>query len=129
MILEMDAVFADFAQLGERPYLEPSAVSEDGTVPVHECMETPEVLDDLRARPDGEMISVTENDFTAKIAKFVRADCLDTPLGSHRHEYRGLDATMGRGETSAPGRGGWILVKQFKQGLKVALAGFSASIR
>lgn len=104
MILEMDAVFADFAQLGQRPYLEPSAVSEDGTIPVHERMETPEVLDDLRARPDGEMISVTENDFTAKIAKFVRADCLDTPLGSHRHEYRGLYRAVGCGEATAPGR-------------------------
>ena len=129
MILEMDTVFTDLAQLGERPYLESPTISEDGAIPVHERMKPPEVLDDLGARPDGEMISVTEDYFTAKITKFVRADCLDTPLGSHRHEYRGLDAAMGCGEASAPGRGGWILVKQFKQGLKVALAGFSASIR
>lgn len=101
MILEVDTVFTDLAQLGERPYLEPSTVSEDGTIPVHERMKTPEVLDGLSAWPDGEMIGITEDYFTAKIAKFVRAYCLDASLGSHRHEYRGLDGAMGCGETPA----------------------------
>ena len=62
MGLEEDAVLTDPAQLGQAEDLESPAVGKDGTVPVHETMQPPELPDQFGPGPQGQMVGIAQDD-------------------------------------------------------------------
>lgn len=46
---------------GEAENLVAAAVREDGAIPIHEAMQSAELGDEFRARPEGQVIGIAEN--------------------------------------------------------------------
>ena len=61
----MDPLFRDLPQGAEAEDLEAAAVGEDGTVPVHEPVQSPVLPDQIVARPQVEMVGVAQDDLRA----------------------------------------------------------------
>ena len=68
-LLELDAVFVDGAQRGEREDLESTRVGEDRAVPVHELVQAAHLADDLVAGPQVQVIGVGEDHLRAHRAR------------------------------------------------------------
>ena len=115
---EGGALLAQLAQVAKAEDLEAAAVGQDGSIPAHERMQAAELLDQLRARPQHQVIGVGEDDLRACLAQFFRRDAFDGGLRADGHEdgrrdgaVRGLDGTRARPVVGAFGvdakRKGW----------------------
>ena len=65
---ELDARIRDLAQRREAEDLIAAAVGEDRPVPAHEAVQAAELADELRARPQGQVVGVGEDDLCADLA-------------------------------------------------------------
>ena len=81
---------------------------------MHKPVQPAKGFDDLTARPQVQVIGIAENDLGAGLEEILRRQGLDRPQGSHRHENRGFDATVGGLKRSATGRGFGGLGTDFK---------------
>src|SRR6185295_20115520 len=67
MRLKGYAPLADLAQLGERHYLEPAGIGEDGAIPADEAVKPAESRDPFRGWPQHKVIGIAENDIGARL--------------------------------------------------------------
>ena len=75
----------------QRHHLEPAAVGEGRAVPVHERAEPAGLVDDVRARPQIEVVGIREQRLRPVLAHRLRQHRLDRRLGADRHERRRAD--------------------------------------
>ena len=73
--LESDTFLIERVQISQRDNLKTARVSEETTVPVHELVSTANLLHDLFARPQEQVICVAEHD--------VAVDLVHQSLGEH----------------------------------------------
>jgi hypothetical protein len=64
----------------------PAAVSEDGSRPAHEAVETAKLPHHVRARPQHQVVRIRQHDLRAKRAHLVARKRLDAGLRRNRHE-------------------------------------------
>src|SRR5215470_5504293 len=96
MAPKLDAVLAHGAQSLERENLEPARIRKDRTIPSHEPVETPEIANQLVARPKVQVIRVAENHLRTERAQIVRVERLHRRLRSDRHECRCVHKSVWR---------------------------------
>ena len=101
---EFDAVFSYLSQRRETEDLKSTAIGEDGTAPVDEFMKSAHLVDDFMAGAQIEMISIAQDDLGADLAQFVGRHGFHRPLGTYRHECRGLYSSPGSYEPACAGR-------------------------
>ncbi len=101
---EADAFFADVAEAGEGEDLESTAIGEDWAGPLHEAVDAAEVLDELVAGSEVEVVGVDEDDAGAGGGDFGGEEGFDSGEGADGHEDGGLEAAAGGGD--APGARG-----------------------
>ncbi len=82
-------------RVAEREDLEPAGIGEDRTVPAGEGVQTAELLDDVLARPEMEVVRVAEDHVGAEAAHLVGVERLDRPLRADGHECRRADLAVG----------------------------------
>ena len=86
MRAERRALLRDLSEIAEAEHLKTAAVREDGTVPVHELVQTSRLAHKFHARSEEEMIGIAEDDPRTKIVQLVGRDTLDGRLCTHGHE-------------------------------------------
>ena len=101
---ELGAGLRDLPELGEAEDLKSARVGEDRAVPAHEAVQPAELLHDVVARPEKEMIGVGEDDLGAGLAEIVRPQRLHRRVRADRHEDRRVDDAVG-GREPAGARG------------------------
>ena len=101
--LELDAVFLDLAQVGQRKSLVAAAIGENRALPVHELVKAPKLANELMTGPEVEVVGVAKNDLGTQFFKIFRGDCLDSRLGSNRHKYWCFDLAVQCVDNAAPG--------------------------
>ena len=101
---ELHALFTDLA-VGQREYLEPAGIGEDGLVPTHQSVQTAMTFDQLRAVGQTQVVGIGEHHLGAGGRHLIGRGAFDRGLGTDRHEGRGLDHTVRRDETTSPGAG------------------------
>jgi len=69
--LELDSVFAQGAELGEGENLESTGIGEDRAVPAHELVEPAELAHDFVARPEVQVVRVSEDHGCAHLDEIV----------------------------------------------------------
>ena len=100
---EGDPLLGDVAELRERKDLKPAAVGEDGPVPVEEAVQAAELIDQILARPDVQMVGVGKLHLTADFPQIVgRNAALDGRGGADVHKDRRLDVAVDGVQPSAP---------------------------
>ena len=103
VVLKIDALFRDLAQLRQRENLVTAAVGQDRPIPIHEPMQSAEFSNHVEPRPNEQMIRVPENDLRLQLNQLARADRFHAPLRPHRHKRRRLDHAVRGGEPPASG--------------------------
>ena len=88
----------------QREHLEPARVGEDRPVPGHERVEAAELLDQLDAGPEDEVVDVREDDRGTQLAHAVRVEPLDGRLRPDGHEGRRRNVAV-RGAKNPGARG------------------------
>ena len=113
-----DLVVIHFALLRQAKHLKATAVGQDRTVPAHESMQPAKFFNNVRSRPQGQMIRVGQNLRRPGASYLVWCETLDRPERSHRHEGGSFNLTM-RGLPPTRSRAGvWVGV--FQNELKMA---------
>ena len=107
-------LLGNFRQGVEAEYLEPAAVRQDGVAPVHEMVQSAELLDYVMSRPHIEMIGIAENDLRPAVFQIFRRKRLDRRLRTNRHEHRRIDRAVRRGEYSQPGLRMTVLMRDLE---------------
>ena len=100
MRAERHAFLRDLAQIAEAEHLEPAAVREDCTIPVHELVQAARLADELHTGPQEQMIRIRENDASTEILELIRRNALHRRLRADRHENRRLEAAVRRVDDS-----------------------------
>ncbi len=100
--LEHRAVLGDLPDLRQAHDLEAAGVRQDRFVPAHEGVQTAELGDPLRARPQHEVIGISEQNIGAGIANLFRIERLDGRDRPDRHERRRADDAARRHDFAAP---------------------------
>ena len=67
-------------------------------------MESPELLDDVLAGAEVQVVGVAEDDLRPDRPHLVRVECLDRRLGSNGHEGRSGDRPVSRRQNSGARR-------------------------
>ena len=96
------ALVGNFTQFGKTEHLEAAGVGEHGARPRHELVQAAKLPNGFRPRPQVQMISVGENDFSAQLFERFVAQALDSRLRAHRHEKRRLHHAVRRVQNPAP---------------------------
>jgi hypothetical protein len=94
MRLEHHPIVGDLVDLRQGVNLEPAAVGQNRTIPVHKPMQTAGISDNLRSRPQKKMIGIGKDDLCAALLQFVRRNPLHRRLRPNRHENRRLNHAM-----------------------------------
>ena len=84
--LKRHALLRNFGEFVEAEHLEAAAVGQNGMAPVHEAVQSAELLDQFMARSEVEMIGVPQDYLRTKIADRFGKECLYRALCSHGHE-------------------------------------------
>src|ERR1051326_1803391 len=103
MRAELHPFLADLPQIRKAEHLVAAAVGENRPVPADEPMKPARQIDHLRARPEIEMIRVTEDRGGSELNQFARRDRFDASLCSYRHEAGGFDLAVGSCDRSRAG--------------------------
>ncbi len=95
--LKTNSFLGDLAEFGERKDLVPSRVGEDGAIPLHERMQSPEIIEHGGAGAEKEVIGVPQKDAGIErgIGQFTGMHRFYRAAGSYGHESRCLDFSMG----------------------------------
>ena len=80
-----------------------AAVGEEGAIPSDEAVQSPLAGDQVLAGPEVQMIGVAQDDSCAGLHQMRMGQRLDGALRADRHEDRGLDDAMGRGQPPRAG--------------------------
>src|SRR5689334_10317100 len=107
MGLEGDAILIDLAVMAEAEDLEAAAIGEHRTAPAYEAMQAAELLYEVGAGAQVEMISVAQDDSGLEGFQFVRRDRFDAGLGAHGHEHGGFEVAVRGGEDAGTGHSEW----------------------
>ena len=98
------SVLGNFAKLGERKYLESTAVGKYRSVPAHKLMKTSELFDQLVTGSDMEMISIGKLHLTSDIHKVDgRHSALNGGTGANVHKYGSFNVTVNGVKNSSSG--------------------------
>jgi hypothetical protein len=98
---EHHAFFGDLAQRLEAEHLEAAGIREDGTLPMHEAMQSAVRAQDLVARPQHQVKRVAEHDLRAQALELLGRHGLHGSICSHRHERGRLDHAVRQREPAA----------------------------
>src|SRR5213078_231548 len=101
--LKLHTVVVHPAEPLEREHLKATRIGEERTIPAHEAMQGPELLDDLLAGPHVQVVAIREHQRRADAAEVVRGERPDGPLSPDRHEHGRLDRAVGEGEGAGAG--------------------------
>jgi len=112
--LERDTLVADVAQLRQTKGLESAAVGQDRAVPAHELVQAPEIADQVRARPQVEVVGVAQDDLRADFAELRGRERLHRALRADRHEDRRLDRPVAGAQPTPACRRGCIRFEQLE---------------
>ncbi len=93
---EGHAVLVDPAQVAQADHLEATRIGEDGSIPLHELMQTTEALDAFVSGAEREMVGVREDDARPDLSQVVGVEGLDGGVRADGHEDGRLDHTVGR---------------------------------
>ena len=107
--LEVAALLGELAHLRERKDLEAAGVREDRAVPPHEPVQTAGGGDDLRPRPQHEVVGVAEDDLRLQRDEVARLQRLDGAERPDVHEHGRLDDPVRGREPPQPRLGARIL--------------------
>ncbi len=91
---ERDAVVVDPRRVEQREDLEAARVGEQGARPAHEAVQAAELLDQLLAGPQVQVVGVAEDDLRAERLELERVERLHRGLRADRHEDGGLDGAV-----------------------------------
>ena len=112
--LELDAFFADLAQFAQAEYLKSAAVGQNRPLPVHETVQTAQLLHQMMTRAQIKVIGVGQDDLGIDRQQVFRSHGLDRGICSHRHENRSFDLAVGCFQRTGAGSAGTILVNNCK---------------
>ncbi len=90
-------------RVAEREDLEAARVGEDRAVPAHEPVQAAELLDELVARPEAQVVRVGEDDRRAELPDSIRVEALDRRLRPDRHERGRGHVAVGGGQDARAG--------------------------
>jgi hypothetical protein len=93
----------DLGQPGQGEDLKPTAVGQDGPVPVHEAVQPREAADHLAARPQVQVVGVAQDDLRPGGDELLGCQRLHRAQGPDRHEHRGFDRAVRGLENPRPG--------------------------
>ncbi len=102
MRAKSDAALVEFSQLRQRHHLEAAGIGEDGPGPAGEFVQPAELGHALRARPQHQVIRVTQDDVGAERMNLVGIHGLDGAAGAHRHEGRRAHHPTRHGNFTTP---------------------------
>ena len=100
MRLEQDAVFVDPAKMLQADPLKSAAVGQDGAVPHHESVQAADLLDQIDAGPQVQMVCVSQQDVGPDGVNVGGIEGFDGTLGRHGHECRRGHVAVGGVECS-----------------------------
>ena len=104
------AFFGDLPILSQTEHLVAPAVGQNGTVPIHELVQSTHFLQHLCAWPQMQVVGVAQNDVGVDdLFQFRLRDRAHRANGAHGHENGGLDVSMVGGEHACTGFGTGIL--------------------
>ena len=101
--LETDPIVRYFPQRTHAKRLEPTAVSEYGTIPTHKPVQAAKLGYSFHARSKIKMVRIAQYDLSSNTLDFFRGQAFDSRLGCHRHKERSSGITMGRLKLPRPG--------------------------
>ena len=104
MRAECDTLFRHFAQLAKAENLKSARVGENGARPSHKRMQPAKVAYLIDPWPEVKVISISQQNFDAKLFEHVLGDALHRRRGADRHENRGLNLTVRSEQPAAAGR-------------------------
>ena len=98
---EIHALLLDAAQLGQREYLESTAVGEGGACPSAEFLQTAQLVDQSVAGTEVEVVGIGQHDLAVYVPQILCRDAaLDGGTGGHVHKNGGFDLAV-RGDQAA----------------------------
>ena len=97
---KLGAVLADRARVRQREDLEAARVGEDRARPAHEAMQAADPLEQLRPRPQQQVIRVREDDRRAEPLELAERLRAHRAARADRHEDRRLDRAVQRRESA-----------------------------
>lgn len=83
--------------------LKASAIGEKRSVPRHEPVQTTYTLDEVRARPQMQMVSVAQDDVRPHGLEIIGSKRLDGRLCPYRHKNRRVYSPVRESELCSPG--------------------------
>ena len=86
MRLKGNALFGQFAQLGERHHLKAAGVGEDRMRPIHEFVQAPKRGDALRCWSQHQVIGIAEHNIRASLSNMLWEHRLHRRRRTDRHE-------------------------------------------
>jgi hypothetical protein len=89
--------------MAQREDLEAAGVGQDRPVPPHEAVQAAQLVDQVGARAEMQVVRVAEQDLGSESLELLRVDGLDRRLGSHRHERRCAQLASRRLEDAGAG--------------------------
>ena len=93
--VKIDPLLLDFAQSCQRKNLKSAGVSQDGPVPGHELMESPQLPDHLITRAHMEMIGIGQLHLGLNLLQIgCGHGSLDSPHRPHIHKHRCLNGAV-----------------------------------
>lgn len=85
---------------GQRKHLEAARIREYGSMPPHELVEPAGLLDDLRARPQEQVVRIAQNDLRTAFQKVARSQRLHRRERPDIHENGRFYGSMSRKKPS-----------------------------
>ena len=104
MALEFDAFFVDATKAFEREHLEAAGIGEQRPIPCHELVKAAELLDDVLAGTDVQVVGVREDDLRADGFEIGGRQRADGRLRADRHEDRRRNDAVRQNERPRPRR-------------------------
>src|ERR1039457_4404724 len=110
MGLELDPFFTDLSQFSQTEHLESAAIGQYRPFPVHESVQTAQLLHQPVSWAQVKMICVGQDDLGIDRQQVLRSHGLDSSICSHRHENRGFNFTVGCFQRTEAGSAGAVLM-------------------
>ena len=111
---EHDPFLGDLAHLAQAEHLEAAAVGEHAPLVVHELVQAAGLADQLRARPQEQVIRVGQDHLGMHVIQFLRGQGLHRGLGAHRYEHGGVEGPVGSVQLTQPRPAPGIFLDEFE---------------
>src|SRR6185503_9412732 len=89
---------ANLPYFRETEDLKPAAIGEDGSLPIHERMQTASFANDLQAWTNIKVVSVAQNDLCPHFLQLTRIERFDACLCANGHKHRRVDHPVRGGQ-------------------------------